>query len=140
MLTSTLCGRNILAAEVKNESQTEVRIYGITQPEPRGKGHTERRYLIIPSIKDKLEMAEAFLESAVLLEQSLYRTVLDDSKEEIEARKDKQRYQRKKACHFLYAIIFELTIKIIWELEKGEECEHKHHIFKFYKQLSCESR
>ena len=29
MLTPTLCGRNILAAEVKNESQTEVRIYGI---------------------------------------------------------------------------------------------------------------
>ena len=95
---------------------------------------------MIQSIKDKLEMAEAFLESAALLEQPLYRTVLGDSEEEIEARKDKQRYQRKKACHFLYAIIFELAIKIIWEVEKGEECEHKHHILKFYKQLPCESQ
>ena len=89
---------------------------------------------------EKLEMAEVFLESTVHLELPLYRTVPGDPEEENEARKSKQRWQKKKACHFLYAIVFELAIKIIWEAENGKECEHHHNILEFYTELSYEKQ
>ena len=89
---------------------------------------------------EKLEMAEAFLESTVHLERPLFCIVSGDPEEENEARKSKQRWQRKKACHFLYAIVFELAIKIIWEAENGEECEHHHNILRIYKELSREKQ
>ena len=40
------------------------------------------------------------------------------------------------ATHFLYAMVFELSIKIIWEIEQGTEAAHHHNILCLYEQLS----
>ena len=95
---------------------------------------------MIQGLKEKLEMAETFMESADFLEQPLYHAVRGDSIEEIETRTDKQRVQKKKMCHFLYAVVFELAIKIIWEIEKGGKCKPTHNILELYKELSCEKQ
>ena len=81
---------------------------------------------------EKLRMAEAFLESADLLEQPLTLVERGDfiSIETIKDRKDKQLVQKREVCHFLYAVVFEIAIKIIWEVENQKECERHHRIFR----------
>ena len=95
---------------------------------------------MIQGLKEKLEMAETFMESADFLEQPLYYAATGESKEEIETRTDKQRVQKKKMCHFLYAVVFEFAIKIIWEIENGKKCKLTHNILELYKELSCEKQ
>ena len=75
----------------------------------------------------RLEMAKAFLESADVLEK----VFLNKG-----ASMDDQILERKKVCHFLYALVFELAIKIIWEIEHGEECDCHRRILDFYTELS----
>ena len=95
---------------------------------------------------EKLNMAEVFMEAAELLEiaESLERAlcpgVIDESREEIQRRIDDRNIRRKAACHFLYAIVFELTIKIIWAVEKGRESYPTHKILQLYNELSCEKQ
>ena len=84
--------------------------------------------------EEKLEMAEAFMASAESLETMPLLKVFGDSA------KDQQRHQRKRVCYFLYAIIFELSIKIIWEIENGEKCRHTHKILEIYTELSSEKQ
>ena len=79
----------------------------------------------------RLEMAKAFLESADVLEK----VFLNKG-----ASMDDQILERKKVCHFLYALVFELAIKIIWEIEHGKECDHHHRILDFYTELSREKQ
>ena len=88
----------------------------------------------------KLLMVEAFLESTDLLEKPLTRIQRNDSKEELGAREEKQRWQKKQVCYFLYAIVFELAIKMIWEVENGNESKHTHDILRIYRQLSHEKQ
>ena len=83
-----------------------------------------------PGLK-KLEMATAFLDSADVLEKVFINKG---------ASMDDQVLERRKVCHFLYAMIFELAIKIIWEVENEKECEHHHRILEFYKELSREKQ
>lgn len=80
---------------------------------------------------DKLKMAEAFLRSADVLEL-VYLNVPPSM--------DDQILERKKVCHFLYAVIFELAIKIIWEVEKGTPCKRSHQILQLYNDLSARSQ
>ena len=89
---------------------------------------------------EKLRMAKAFLESADLLEQPLTLVEKGDSIsiKTIKDRKDKQLVQKREVCHFLYAVVFEIAIKIIWEVENQKECEHHHRILDFYTELSPE--
>ena len=89
---------------------------------------------------EKLETAKTFLETAMLLERCPYPVEIGGSREEIQERVDELTWHKVKVCHFLYAIIFELAIKIIWEVENGEECEHHHHLLEFYTGLSCEKQ
>ena len=89
---------------------------------------------------EKLGTAKTFLETVMLLERCPYPVEVGGSQEEIQERVDELRWHKKKVCHFLYAIIFELAIKIIWEVENGEECKHHHHILEFYTELSCEKQ
>lgn len=84
--------------------------------------------------EEKLEMAEAFMAAAESLEETPLLKVSGGSA------KDQQRYQRKQVCYFLYAIIFELSIKIMWEIERGEKCRHTHKIVEIYRELSCEKQ
>ena len=79
----------------------------------------------------KLKMAQSFLESADILG-----TVFLNKG----ASMDDQILDRKKVCHFLYAMIFDLAIKMLWEVENGKECEHHHRILEFYTDLSCEKQ
>ena len=53
---------------------------------------------------EKLKMAEAFMVSAEFLEFPLHYQNKGDSAEEIEARINDQRRDKKKVCHFLYAL------------------------------------
>ncbi len=94
---------------------------------------------MIQDSKEKLEMAETFMESVNTLEGPFY-AIRSNSEEEIEAQRDKQQIQKKQTCHFLYAVIFELAVKIIWETEKGRKCTPTHNILKLYKELSHETQ
>ena len=89
---------------------------------------------------EKMKMAEAFLESGGLLERSLTRLEIGDaiSEEAIEDRKFTQLDQKRRVCHFLYALVFEFAIKIIWEVENQKECRPHHCILDFYTELSPE--
>ena len=80
---------------------------------------------------NKLKMAQAFLESADIV------GVVFLNKG---ASMDDQILDRKKVCHFLYAMIFELVLKALWEVENGKECEHHHRILEVYKELSREKQ
>ena len=97
-------------------------------------------YLKVQGLEEKLRIAETFMETAEFLEIALFTAFIGESKEKIEARKDKQRLQRKEVCHFLYAIVFELAIKIIWETDKGKECRRTHNILDLYKELSLKKQ
>ncbi|RKU12325.1 hypothetical protein C6502_06160 [Candidatus Poribacteria bacterium] len=80
---------------------------------------------------EKLRMAEAFLESATVLSAPLKRVERGDS--------DEQLAEKREVCHFLCAILFELAIKIIWEIEnQKEKCNPHHRILEYYKELSPE--
>ena len=93
-------------------------------------------YLKVQGLEEKLKIAETFMETAEFLEIAPYLASIGESKEQIGARKDKQNLERKEVCHFLYAIVFELAIKIIWEIEKEKECRRTHNILDLYKELS----
>ena len=91
------------------------------------------------SLTDKIKMAQGFLDSAQLLERTLNQVVAK-SQEEAESKVDDTRYTRKMTAHFLYAIVFELCIKIIWEIEHNEPPKPNHDILSRYRELSKESR
>ena len=91
------------------------------------------------SLTDKIKMAQGFLDSSQLLERTLNQIVAK-SQEEAEIKVDDTRYTRKMTAHFLYAIVFELCIKIIWEIEHNEPPKPNHDILSRYRELSKESR
>ena len=91
------------------------------------------------SLTDKLKMAQSFLESAQMLERTLNQ-IFAKSQEEAESKAEDARYRRKMTVHFLYAIVFELCIKIIWEIEHNKPAKPNHDILSQYRELSKESR
>ena len=91
------------------------------------------------SLTDKIKMAQGFLDSAQLLERTLNQIVAK-SQEEAESKVDDTRYTRKMTAHFLYAVVLELCIKIIWEIEHNTPPKPNHDIFSRYRELSKESR
>ena len=94
-------------------------------------------------LEEKLRTAESFMETARFLDLTagkLGRLVPGESAETVEARIHRQRFQGKTVCHFLYAVVFELAIKIIWAIDKGKECRKTHDIFSLYKELSSEKQ
>ena len=95
---------------------------------------------MIEATSDKLEMAEAFLRSADVLELVYRGPDPSMGAQVLERVIDDQILPRKKVCHFLYAVIFELAIKIIWEAEKGIPCKRSHKILQLYTELSVQSR
>ena len=91
------------------------------------------------SLTDKIKMAQSFLESAQILERTLNQ-IFAKSQEEAESKVEDIRYRRKMTVHFLYAIVFELCIKIIWEIEHNEPPKPNHDILSRYTELSKKSR
>ena len=87
-------------------------------------------------LEEKLKIAESFMETARFLDSTVGRLAIEKSAEAAEARMERQRIQGKTVCHFLYAVVFELAIKIIWAIDKGEDCRPTHDIYYLYKELS----
>ena len=87
----------------------------------------------------KMFMAKGFLDSAQLLERTTNQIVAS-SQEEAESKVDDTRFRRKMTAHFLYAVVFELCIKIIWEIEHGTPPKPNHNILARYTELSPDSQ
>lgn len=88
----------------------------------------------------KIIMAKSFLDSATFQEETsdLIRFDMVDSPlgEKVEYKR-----RKKRVTHFLYALVFELSIKIIYEIEQGEKAPHHHNIWSLYnKKLSPASK
>ena len=72
--------------------------------------------------------------------QHLVQVDVKSSKTEVAKRVDDHRLWRKGVAHMLNAIVFELAIKVIWEVDNNRECDYTHNIFKLYDQLNSKSR
>ena len=88
----------------------------------------------------KIFMAQSFLDSANLNEQTREFPIEANSREEAEAKLADTKRNIKTVTHFLYAMVFELSIKIIWEIEQGKEPSYHHNILPLYRQLSQASQ
>ena len=87
----------------------------------------------------KISMAKSFLDSSQLLERTTNQ-IIAGSREEAESKADDTRYRRKMTAHFLYAVVFELCIKIIWEIEHNKTPKPNHDILSRYRELSKDTR
>ena len=90
----------------------------------------------------RIKMAKSFLDTAQLLEISLgdFIPIVAESEEEARAKIDDTIIGRKMTAHFLYAIIFELCIKVIWGIEHKTTPPFTHDILSLYNELSDDSR
>ena len=90
----------------------------------------------------KIFMAQSFLDSAIFHEKTLNIVTDDiaDSLKDAKSKLDDIALRRKLVSHFSYAVVFELSIKIIWEIEQGMAAPYHHNILCLYKKLSKESK
>ena len=87
----------------------------------------------------KIFMAQSFLDVAAFLEM-VPNFARGASVEEAQADLVYGPWRKKSVIHFLYSIVFEISIKIIWEIEQKENSPHHHNIFRLYKELSSVSQ
>ena len=59
---------------------------------------------------------------------------------DIQEAKDQHRLSRKNVAHMLNAIVLEIAVKVIWELDNNEDCRYTHNIRSLYEELSEKSR
>ncbi len=88
------------------------------------------------SMKDCMEVARYLDESP----QHLVRVPVKSSKDEREEARHRFRVSRKKVSHMLYAMVLELAIKVLAELDNNRECKHNHNIAKLFCELSESSK
>ena len=93
----------------------------------------------VTSLNQKISMARWFLDSAQLLERTTNQ-IIAGSQEEAEAKVDDTRYGRKMTAHFLYSVVFELCVKVIWEIEHNKPPKPNHDIFSRYTELSKKTK
>ena len=87
----------------------------------------------------KISMAKSFLDLTQLLERTTNQRNAA-SQEEAKSKADDTRFGRKMAAHFLYTVVIELCIKIIWEVEHNRSPKTNHDILSRYIELSPESK
>ena len=87
----------------------------------------------------KIFMAESFLDVAAFLEKSP-NFARGESVEKAQANLVYGPLRKKSVIHFLYAIVFEISIKIILEIEQGQAAPHHHNILLLYQELSPASQ
>ena len=58
----------------------------------------------------------------------------------IEKTQDRLGWSSKSVAYMLNAIVLEIAIKVIWELDNGGKCKHTHDISKLFKNLDCTSQ
>ena len=86
-------------------------------------------------LNELMKTAEAHLEIAKYLDsRPPVRAVPGDAKA-LQEVLDRNTLCGKMVCHLLYAIIFEISIKVIWELDSGTKADQTHDIGKLYKGL-----
>ena len=92
-------------------------------------------------IEERLRSTEGFLEIAKYLHsRPPIRVPIGSSRTEVEEIEDKHRWWRGITSHMLYAIVFEVSLKIIWELDNNEECRFTHNIRDLYNELAPDSQ
>lgn len=85
--------------------------------------------------EDKLKAAESFIKS-IKLQLSVRPANPDHHQKFIE----NDFYQINKVCYFLNAVVFELIVKIFYEIDNNKECPRHHNLKNIYKELSGESQ
>ncbi|MBN7820323.1 hypothetical protein [Bowmanella yangjiangensis] len=85
--------------------------------------------------EEKIRAAESFIKSTKI---QLSIKPADQSHHEKFIRDDF--FQINATCYFLNAVVFELIVKIFWEIDNGRECRHTHLLDKLYPELSDGSR
>lgn len=90
-------------------------------------------------LNQKIFMASSFLDSIQLLEKTT-NYIFGNSQEEADQKKVETKRRRKYVLHYLYAIVFELCIKIIWGIEQNKIAPHNHDILSFYRDFSENSK
>ena len=88
----------------------------------------------------KIFMGRSFLDVAAFLEEKTPFFARGESEKEAQAWLPQARLGKKSVIHYLYAVIFEISIKVIWEIEQGKNAPHSHNILRLYKDLSLASR
>lgn len=91
--------------------------------------------LIENDLTFKIHMALSFMDTANLIEMTRD-SVKPESTEEDKLKAEYPELQRKHVAHFLYAMIFEISIKVIYGIEKNKVAPYNHKILDLYKQLS----
>ena len=69
-----------------------------------------------------------------------FQVLSNDTPQDIEESMDNHRLWRKSVVHMLNSIVFELTIKVIWELDHNQQCRYTHNISSLYSELKEKSR
>ena len=87
-------------------------------------------------MRSSMEVAKYLDESP----QHLIPVPLTASDAEIEEARHKARLSRKHISHMLNAIVLEIAIKVLWELDNKKESRHTHDIGSLYKELNRKSR
>ena len=82
-----------------------------------------------------MKAAEACLEIAKYLDSRPPIKAVDGGLEAQQEARDRHILLSKIVCHFLYATVLEITIKIMWELNNRKECKHNHNICKLYEEI-----
>lgn len=92
-------------------------------------------------LKQRLESMRSSMEVAKHLDDSPLNPVpLGTPVEDIEAIIDKHRLDRRIISHFLNALVLEIAIKVIWELDNAKECRYIHDIYQLYQELDPASQ
>ena len=90
-------------------------------------------------LERKMFMAESFLTIASINEQITVVGSLDPLKNTITSKWTFD-YRKKLVIHYLHAIVIEISIKAIWEVERNQPPAHTHNIFALYAELSLKSQ
>ena len=101
--------------------------------------HTCYSCLTDRDLNEKIYMAKSFLDTANFLEHTI-NAVIADSQEAANLKVDETRLMRKTVLHYLYAMVFEISIKIIYGIEKNMAAPPTHEIISLYNELLPETQ
>ena len=88
----------------------------------------------------RVEAGEAYVAIAKYLDSRPPLKMVEGGPEEQERERDKHSWNSIIVCHILYAIVFEISIKIVWELDNGQACRHTHDINALFDELADDSQ
>ena len=122
-------------AEAKKESAKGVQVIQQKRDSRKAEAIALHDTMQKTDLDHKIFMAQGVLDTARLHELT-QNCVIGKSREEADKKKDDALIGKKLVTHFLYALVFEISIKIIHEIENGKEAPRHHKISLLYKDLS----